>query len=136
MTTVTCAALRIGVDGAVTALPDAGYDMIRDGVGGWIEAAPTDGTITIWVNEHGNCRQLPFNPLGHALWAHVDTYGCITAGDWMAGPCVVTGPIDDHGDVTDVPGWVLPALLDLASTARFDTAALADAILEGDWWVS
>ena len=72
--------------------PTPAYDTIHDSVGGWIEAAPTDGSITIWVNEEGKLGPLPFNPLGHALWAHVDTYGCIAAGDWMAGPCVVTGP--------------------------------------------
>jgi hypothetical protein len=134
MTTTTCPALRIGVDGDVTALPDSDYETIRDGVGGWIEAAPTDGTITIFVNEEGKLGPLPFNPLGHALWAHVDTYGCIAAGDWMAGPCAVTGPPDDHGAPTAVPGWVVIALVDLAMTASFDSAAVANTDLDGDLW--
>jgi hypothetical protein len=123
---MTAPALRIDVDGTVTVLPDARHDTIHDSVGGWIEAAPTDGSITIWVNEEGKLGPLPFNPLGHALWAYVDTYGWISAGDWMAGPCVVTGPCDADGDTTAVPDWVLPTLATLVATARFD--------LEGDLW--
>jgi hypothetical protein len=126
MTTSHPPALRIDVDGTVAVLPDASYQTVHDSVGGWIEAAPTDGTITIFVNEEGKLTGLSFNPLGHALWAHVDTFGCIAAGDWMAGPCVVTGPIDDTGETTDVPDWVLSTLATLADTARFD--------LPGDRW--
>jgi hypothetical protein len=132
--TTSCPALRIDVDGTVTALPDAAYETIRDGVGGWIEAAPTDGTITVWVNENGKLDRLPFNPLGHALWAHVDTFGCIADGDWMAGPCVVTGPLDDAGEPTNVPAWVIVALIDLAVTATFDTVTVSNSELEGDLW--
>jgi hypothetical protein len=33
-------AIRIDTDATVTVLPDASYETIRDGVGGWIEAAP------------------------------------------------------------------------------------------------
>jgi hypothetical protein len=112
-------ALRIDVDGTVTPLPDASYETIHLGVGGWIEAVPTDGRIVIWVNEEGKLTHLPFNPLGHALWAHVDRYGCIAAGDWLAGPCVVTGPADDTANTTSVPDWVLPAVAALAATVRF-----------------
>ena len=126
MTTSQRPAIRIDVDGTVAVLPDASSDTLHDSVGGWIEAAPTDGSIAIFVNEDGKRAPLPFNPLGHALWAHVDRHRCIAAGDWMAGPCVVTGPVDANGDVTDVPEWVLPTLATLAATARFD--------LPGDWW--
>ena len=115
-------ALRIDVDGTVTALPDASYETIHLGVGGWIEAVPTDGRIVIWVNEEGKLNHLPFNPLGHALWAQVDRYGCIAAGDWLAGPCVITGPADDVGNTTSVADWVLPALTTLAATIRFGPA--------------
>ena len=27
-------------------------------------------------------------------------------GDWMAGPCVITGPADDDGELEPVPSWV------------------------------
>ncbi|MGE3836099.1 MAG: DUF3846 domain-containing protein [Acidimicrobiia bacterium] len=109
-------AIRIDTDGAVTVLPDASYETIRDGVGGWIEAALTDESLTLWINEEGKIDRLPFNPLGHALWNEVDIYGCIPAGDWLAGPCVVTGPPDNDGNATAVPDWLLPRLARLAAT--------------------
>lgn len=110
------AALRIDTDGTVTVLPDATYETLRDGVGGLIEAAPTDESLTLWVNEEGKLHGLPLNPLGHALWGEVDIYGCIAAGDWVAGPCVITGPPDGDGNNTAVPDWVLPRLARLAAT--------------------
>lgn len=109
-------AVRIDTDGTVTVLADATYETIRDGVGGWIEAAPSDGRVVVWVNEEGKVDGLAFNPLGHAFWGQVDHYGCISAGDWMAGPCVITGPADHDGNTTEVPEWVLPALRLLAAT--------------------
>lgn len=109
-------AIRIDTDGTVTVLPDARYETIRDGVGGWIEAAPTDESLTLWVNEEGKVDGLPLNPLGHALWNEVDVYRCIPAGDWLAGPCVVTGPPDASGDAMPVPDWLLPRLARLAAT--------------------
>lgn len=118
MTATNPPAVRVGTDGTVTILADASYETLRDGVGGWIEAAPTDGSIVIWVNEEGKIDRLPYNPLGHALWAQVDSYGCIAAGDWMAGPCLITGPADADGNTTDVPDWVLPALADLAGDSH------------------
>lgn len=109
-------AIRIDTDGTVTGLPDANYETLRDAVGGLIEAAPTDDSLTLWVNEEGKINGLPLNPLGHCLWAEVDVYGCIRAGDWLAGPCVVTGPADDDGNATALPDWVLPRLARLAAT--------------------
>lgn len=124
------AAVRIDVDGTVTALADTSYETIRDGVGSWIEAAPTDASITLWVNEEGKLDQLPFNPLGHALWAEVDVYGCIQAGDWLAGPCVVTGPPDDDGNTTALPVWVLSRLARLARLAA--TVVVIEILAGGD----
>lgn len=115
MTVSEPAAIRVDTDGTVTLLADHTYETIRAGVGGWIEVAPTDTRVIVWVNEEGKVDGLPFNPLGHAFWATVDSYGCTTAGDWMAGPCVITGPTDDDGDTTDVPTWVLPALARLGA---------------------
>lgn len=110
------AAVQIAADGTITALADCSYETIRDGVRGLIEAVPTDETITLWVNEAGKLNGLPFNPLGQTFWRQVDAYGCIRAGDWLAGPCVITGPPDEHGDTTPLPDWVLPRLTGLALT--------------------
>lgn len=109
-------AVRIDIDGTVTVLADATYETLSAGVGGLIEAAPTDDRVVIFVNEEGKVQDLAFNPIGHVLWQMVDYYGCIAAGDWMAGPCVVTGPYNDDGDTTALPDWVLP-ILDLLTVA-------------------
>ena len=119
-------AVRIDTNGTVTVLADATYETISDSVGGWIEAAPTNGRIVIWVNEEGKVNRLAFNPLGHRLWAAVDSYGCIADGDWLAGPCVITGPGDADGENTPVPAWVLPTLERLATTTDSTPAPAAD----------
>lgn len=111
-------AIRIDTDGTVTVLDDADYETIRDNVGhldSMIESIPTDGRIVIIVNEAAKINRLALNRLGHALWGHVDLHQCISnGGDWMAGPCVVTGPPDPDGNTTAVPEWVLPTLAALA----------------------
>ncbi len=109
------AAFRIDPDGSVNPLPDVAYETIRDAVGGWIEVAPTSGDLTVWVDEDGKTRGLPWNPLGHALWAEFDIDGCVRGGDWMAGPCVVTGPPDRNGDTTPVPEFVSDVIRRLAA---------------------
>jgi Domain of unknown function (DUF3846) len=96
------AALWIDVDGTVTRLADASSHSLHDGVGGLIEAVPGDGTYTLWVRETGKLDQLPPNPLGDGLWYLIDVYDCLAAGDWIAGPCVITGPVSDDGDVEAV----------------------------------
>jgi hypothetical protein len=126
MTDTQPPAVRIHPDGTVTLLADASYETICDGVGGWIEAAPTDGRIVIWVNEEGKIKDLAFNPLGQRLWAAVDSYGCIADGDWLAGPCVITGPSDTDGGHTPVPAWVLPTLQLLAATTDNRPAPATD----------
>ena len=37
------------------------------------------------------------------LWFLVGDRGCLADGDWMAGPCVITGPADDNGELQPVP---------------------------------
>ena len=69
MTATNPPAVHVATDATVTILADASYETIRDGVGGWIEAAPTDGSIVIWVNEEGKIDRLPTTrsatPSGH-----------------------------------------------------------------------
>lgn len=109
------AALRIDVDATVTVLADCKSRTLSDGVGGLIEAVPGDGTYIIWVNEEGKVLGLPHNPLGEGLWFLIDSHGCLAAGDWMAGPCVITGPIDDDGETTAVTVDVVLAVASMAA---------------------
>ena len=82
------------------------YDELNSALGGWIEAVPTNATVTIWCNEEGKLKGLPYNDPAMELWKRVDEFGCIPAGDYVAGPIVVQGPVDDEGEATDCPDWV------------------------------
>lgn len=103
-------AVQIGVDGTITVLPDAEYATLKAALGGWIEACPSAPDVILWVDEEGKLKGLPFNPVANALWAHVDYYDAMKAGDYIVGPCVVTGGADAKGDTTPVPPWVLDEL--------------------------
>ena len=112
------AALRIDVDATVTRLADASYQSLHAGVGGLIEAVPGDGTYTIWIREIGKIDQLARNPLGEGLWFLIDLCDCLAAGDWMAGPCVITGPLNDDGDVDPVDDTLALTICLMSRAAR------------------
>ena len=117
------AALRIDVDATVTVLPDSNHETLSDSVGGLIEAVPGDGTYILWVNEEGKLLELPQNLLGEGLWFLIDSHGCLAAGDWMAGPCVITGPIDDDGETTPVTDDVALTVASMAEAVKHHQAA-------------
>jgi hypothetical protein len=81
-------------------------------IGGYIEAAPSHESVTIWCNEDGKALRLPVNRLAMDVWIRWDVYGCMTVGrDWLAGNVVVTGGTGRHGETLDIPRaaaeWVL-----------------------------
>lgn len=85
---------------------------LQAAVGGWVEAVPSDGRVTLWVNEEGKLDGLPVNRLAMDVWLRWDVYGCVTiGGDWLAGNVVVTGGVGRGGRTLDLPaaarGWVL-----------------------------
>ncbi|MFV0535386.1 MAG: DUF3846 domain-containing protein, partial [Cumulibacter sp.] len=74
----------------------------QEAVGGWIEPVdiPSLGT-TIYVNEEGLIRQLPFNPRATFLWwFHVPSARAVSA---LFGPALLVGMPDARGDSADVP---------------------------------
>lgn len=75
---------------------------------GWIEAVdvPSLG-VTIYVNEEGLLRRLPFNPRASFLWwYHVPG----AHQTMLVGDVVIVGPRDDNGDGNDVPEEVVDLL--------------------------
>jgi hypothetical protein len=79
------------------------YDDINKAVGGWIEAVPTTGQVTIYCNEEGKLTGLPFNQIATAfVRPFID--------DVIVGNVVFCGPPDEEGDETDVP-WDVEAIL-------------------------
>lgn len=90
----------------------ATLDDYQTAVDGWIEAVEIPSLdITIYVNEEGLLRSLPFNPRASFLWwFHVP--GAHQA--MLVGSAVIVGSSDDNGDSTDVP----QAAVDLLTVAR------------------
>ncbi len=79
-------------------------------VGGWIEAVdlPSIG-VTIYVNEGGLIRQLPFNSRASFLWwYHVPE---ARQKAMLVGDAVMVGMPDRRGDSTDLPATVSNLLL-------------------------
>lgn len=90
----------------------ATFDDYQAAVDGWIEAVdvPSLG-VTIYVNEEGVLRHLPFNPRASFLWwFHVP--GAHQA--MLVGNAVIVGLPDENGDSTDMPREVV----DLLTVAR------------------
>lgn len=86
----------------------ATLDDYEAAVGGWIEAVDVpDLGVTVYVNEAGLLRHLPFNPRASFLWwYHVP--GAHQA--MLVGNAVIVGALDENGDSTDVPQEVTDLL--------------------------
>lgn len=86
----------------------ATLDDYQVAVDGWIEAVDVPGLgITIYVNEEGLLRRLPFNSRASFLWwYHVP--GAHQA--MLVGNAVIVGLPDENGDSTDVPQVVIDLL--------------------------
>ena len=70
-------------------------------VGGHIESAPTDGSVTIYVNEEGKLMDLPVNFEATFSWWEVAPW--MRGADVLCGNVVIVGPPDHFGDDTDLP---------------------------------
>ena len=44
------------------------YQMLRAGVGGWIELVRLNHGVDMWVNENGIAENLPYNPTATAIY--------------------------------------------------------------------
>lgn len=79
-------------------------------VGGWIEAVDIpDLNSTIYVNEEGQLRRLPFNRRATFLWwLHVpSSRGCAR----LVGNAVLVGGVNSAGDSSDLPPAISKLLL-------------------------
>lgn len=105
--------ITVADDGSGYSLSEFDGDLreLQAAVGGYVEAIPTADAVTMWVNEEGKINVLPVNRLAMDVWIRFDAYGCMRAGDWIAGSCVVTGGTGKRGETLDLPAqwrrWVL-----------------------------
>lgn len=87
------------------------YELIREGVGGWIECvALPELDADMWVNEEGKLVGLPFNAFGTALWA--SHYGLT---DIILGDIVITGGANGEGDTIGLTEEALAKVLALVA---------------------
>ena len=96
------------IDGELEVREFAQTSKLQGSVGGWIEAVDVpDPGITIYVNEEGLVRRLPFNSRASFVWwYHVP--GATQA--MLVGNAVIIGQPDEDGNDTDVPQTVIDLL--------------------------
>ena len=80
-------------------------DGLQALVGGYIEAAPTKGDVTVYVNEEGKIHGLPINAVATDLYYKLAPF--MEGHDILVGTVVILGPVDDEGYETAVPDSVL-----------------------------
>jgi len=83
------------------------FVAFRDLVGGgWLEVtAPIDNAWTLWVDEDGISKNLPFNARA-TRFAHATGWGA-PADYQILGPSFFTGPADPNGDTLAVPEYLI-----------------------------
>jgi hypothetical protein len=81
-------------------------------IGGWLEAAPANGDATIYLDEEGKLKGLPFNQVATSLSS--------LFGDVIVGPAVVCGPPDEEGNDTNLPSQTEAYLLAASRTVCLD----------------
>lgn len=94
-------------------LTAAALDSLEDfqrAVGGWFEAVDIPGLgVTMYVNEEGLIRDLPFNRRATYLWRfHVPQ----ARDARLVGDVAVVGLTDDEGEITELPSELLGRLLE------------------------
>lgn len=80
------------------------YDQYHAIIGGPLEVAPCDKTVSFYVHGEGKLVELAHNATATELWGE---YGGFPGDDWLAGNVIVVGAPDADGDDTDVPDHVL-----------------------------
>jgi hypothetical protein len=92
----------IDPEGHVTVTSIDGLPMMQHIVGGYIELRTTPAGNSMYLNEEGKLKMLPYNPLATALSG--------LQGDFIVGTVLLLGPPDGEGDDTDLPQDVIDAL--------------------------
>lgn len=86
-------------------------DVLQDIVGGNIEEAPTDDSVTMFCNDEGKYTGLLPNPLAES---YCRRFGRLDARDWLVGTVIIFGPTDDDGETTSAPDDTVDTLRALA----------------------
>lgn len=80
-------------------------------VGGYIDAAPTAGNVSIYINDEGAINGLPQNRVATTLWGLLNPEA---PRQYLHGVAVVTGGPNNNGDNTDIPANIAEAILNMS----------------------
>lgn len=105
---VTCLRVPADSDEPIELIYVDSDDEYRRIVDGWIEAVDVPALgISVYVNEEGLVRHLPFNARASAIWwANSEQL----PNAMLVGDAVVVGYPDEDGNVTDVPAETVALL--------------------------
>jgi hypothetical protein len=88
-----------GQDVRIEEVEKISLEFLKDRVGGWVEAVdislPNEPEVSMYLNEEGKLKGLPYNPRASKLAA-----GSIRASDYIVGTVVLCGPVDEDGEDT------------------------------------
>ena len=88
----------INPDNTVTlhAAQEVTYDLLSETVGGYIEGVPIPG-CSAYINEEGKIKGLPVN---HVATVLAKKCGAIFPEDYIVGPMILVGEVNEEGDDT------------------------------------
>lgn len=94
-------AIRIDVDGSLHPLGSLSLETLQKSVGGWVQAIESNsGDITFWCNEEGKLEQLPVNTTATLML--YDKNPAFKGHDFLVGPVVITGGVDEDGNTLPI----------------------------------
>lgn len=104
--------LKVAADGTITRVPIESAEnipqLLREGVGGWLELVPNKTEFDLFIDEEGKLKQKPYNSL---LTKFVQ--GCLMPDDYIVGDGIIAAH-DEEGEtlgLTDEQCDRLEALL-------------------------
>ena len=92
--------LIIHPDGNIEHTNLDGYHAFSKTVGGMIEGLRVSYDIEAIINEEGKLDSLPENPVATRLCEICETG--LAPHDYIVGPMIVFGPVDNEGGYTDI----------------------------------
>jgi hypothetical protein len=95
-------ALLVSPDGTAKMVKYDGYQGMKALFnGGYVEAIRFGPTCIAMCDEDGKMKGLPRNEVATMLTKLVGTP--LISHDYLVGPVLIVGPVDQYGDETDVP---------------------------------
>lgn len=110
-------AAKLSVDGNLEVVPfvDDQLKILQTTVGGYVEAITLAGDLVMWVNEEGKMNGLPFNQAATSIFM-MHRGGA----DYIVGPVVFTGGVDDDGETLGLSEMQIHQLKTYAAMSKVD----------------